>query len=82
MGFLVAIILVFLVAAIDTSPPHYGRYQLSAWAGRFGKDGGGVGVFVIDTTTGETKTAYSRIFGKDNGRVIVNNLRKPFTSMK
>lgn len=59
-----------------------GRYQVSAWAGQFSKNSGGMGAFVIDTVSGETKIVYSRLFGDTpNNRVVINNLKKPFASM-
>lgn len=76
--------IVFLTAAANTNPsPHYGRYQISSWASQTGADGGSIGAFVLDTATGETKTVYSRTYGKVEGsKVERNNLKTVFTSMQ
>ena len=74
----------FLTGATDTNPSlQYGRYQISAWASNFGTEGGGVGAFVIDTVSGETKAVYTRAYGKiPQGTTIKNDLRKPFAAIK
>lgn len=83
LGLLTAMALLVLVAATDVGPPNYGRYQISAWASELGGGKAGVGVFVVDTATGETKTAYSRIYGgADNGTVVKDGLGKTFHSIK
>lgn len=62
---------------------NYGRYQLSAWGTQIGKNGGAVGAFVMDTVSGETRTAYIRTYGDiPSSRVIKNDLKKPFHSIK
>lgn len=81
IGIFVAVGLLLVVGAVDTSPPRYGRYQISAWGGRFTENLGGVGVFVVDTTSGETRMAYARVYGEGKGRVVVDNLKRPFASM-
>jgi hypothetical protein len=60
----------------DSAVPLYntGRYQVATW-----ESGGGYGAFVLDTSTGTAKVAYSSIKGP-NGK-IVNNLGKPFHEM-
>lgn len=82
LGTLTAIFLMLLLGATDIGPPNYGRYQISAWGGSLGGDTGSVGVFIVDTATGETKTVYSRIYGSDRGVVAKDDLRKPFHSIK
>lgn len=83
LGMLVVLGFVLLTGGIDSSPPpNYGRYQLQAWAGPLGGGSGGIGAFVIDTATGETRTAYSRIYGTpESGVIHRNNLNKPFAAM-
>ena len=78
------VIIVLLTAAANTNPsPHYGRYQISSWAGQIGDDSGSIGAFVLDTATGETKTVYSRTYGKaEQSRVERNNLKTVFASMQ
>ncbi len=80
MGVICALLFVMLIAAIDTSAPNYGRFQISAWAGRFTDLSGGFGVFVVDTTSGETRLIYSRVYGKGKGRVVIDNLGRPFAA--
>ena len=67
----------------STAILNYGRYQLSAWATTIGDKGGAIGAFVIDTATGETRTVYSRTYGDVlPSKVVKNNLKKPFHSIK
>jgi hypothetical protein len=83
LGILAVVGLLFLLGADNAPPPHYGRYQISAWSGSLGKDSGGVGAFVIDTVSGEAKTVYTRIYGKPGkGKIHKNNLKMPFASMQ
>lgn len=76
---------ILFLAGADTlapPPPNYGRFQISSWATSFGSNSGGVGAFVIDTVTGETKTVYSRIYGApEEGKLIKNDLKKPFIAI-
>jgi hypothetical protein len=76
---------ILFLAGADTlapPPPNYGRFQISSWATSFGNNSGGVGAFVIDTVTGETKTVYSRIYGApEDGKLIKNDLKKPFIAI-
>ncbi len=51
-----------------------GRYQIATW-----EAGGGYGAFVVDTSTGVTKVAYSSVKGP-SGKSL-NNLGKPFAQM-
>jgi hypothetical protein len=82
-GTLAAVIVLLLLGATEIGPPNYGRYQISAWSGSLGGDRGGVGVFIVDTASGETKTVYSRVYGgSDPGVVVKDDLRKPFHSIK
>ncbi len=81
MGFVIGL----LILLGSSSTPHiHGRYQISSWGSRFGENSGGCGAFIVDTMTGETKTAYTLLYGdKNHGEVErVNNLRKPFNSIK
>jgi hypothetical protein len=81
-GLLFGIMLVVTMGMTDISPPNYGRYQISSWAGQFGADSGGVGAFIVDTATGETRTVYSRHYSGSTAQVLKDNLRKPFHSIK
>jgi major membrane immunogen (membrane-anchored lipoprotein) len=84
-GILAVTGLLFLAGFNDNSAPtlNNGRYQLSSWAGSFGDDSGGVGAFVVDTVSGETKTVYMRLYGKPGkSDVIKNDLRTSFSSIK
>jgi len=88
LGLLVALAVMLLSGAseIGTSaigPPNYGRYQIASWSTNFGSNGGGFGVFITDTATGETKMVYSRLFGTTgNGDVKKDELGKTFFSIK
>ncbi len=83
LGLSCGVTLLLLMGTTEIGPPHYGRYQISAWGGQLGADRGGVGVFIVDTATGETKTVYSRLFtGPDKGQILKDDLRKPFYSIK
>jgi hypothetical protein len=66
-----------------SSTPSYGRYQISSWGTAFGDFSGGCGAFIIDTATGETKTAYMYIYGTSDGMsALKNNLGKSFYEIK
>lgn len=83
LGLVSGIALLMILGASEFGPPNYGRYQISAWGTSLGKDQAGVGAFIVDTATGETKTVYSRVYGgTDTGKVIKDDLRKPFISIK
>lgn len=72
-----------IVGANNFGPPNYGRYQISAWSSDFGEKGGGFGLFMADTATGEAKLVYSRVFGEvGNGEVKKDELGRPFGSIK
>jgi hypothetical protein len=76
--------IIFLIGAdtLSPPPPNYGRFQISSWATSFGNNSGGVGAFVVDTVTGETKTVYSRIYGApEEGKIVKNDLKKPFIAI-
>lgn len=76
-------VLLLLGATPQYGPPNYGRYQISSFASIQDKDAGALGVFIVDTATGETKTVYSRIFGDEmKGVVVKEDLRKPFHAIK
>jgi hypothetical protein len=85
LGVLFVAGILFLTGAdtLSPPPPNYGRYQISSWATSFGNNSGGVGAFVVDTVSGETKTVYSRIYGPvpGDGKLIKNDLKKPFASI-
>lgn len=92
LGGLMIVMTLLLMGAVHNDPPslpvavldphedravplsNTGRYQIVAWDG-----GGGYGAFVLDTSTGITKVAYSSLKGP--GGKSVNNLGKPFVQM-
>ncbi len=92
LGGLMIVMTLLLMGAVHNDPPslpaavldphedravplsNTGRYQIVAWDG-----GGGYGAFVLDTSTGITKVAYSSLKGP--GGKSVNNLGKPFAQM-
>ena len=81
LGAAMAVGILFLLGTSSRVPPplHYGRYQISTWATRLGENSGTIGAFVIDTATGEVKTAYSATYGIPGDRTVsINNLQKPF----
>ncbi len=84
LGMVSAFALIILLGAAESIQqvlPN-GRYQLSTWATRFNNQSGGMGAFVIDTTTGETRTVYSRIYGTPPPCDTINNLKKPFSAIR
>ncbi len=83
----VAILGLFLLtgASLDNEIPTlgFGRYQISSWGSSLGDKGGAIGVFVVDTVSGETKTVYTRIYGSPGkGTIVKNDLKKPFSSIR
>ncbi|MCD6527464.1 MAG: hypothetical protein J7K75_10785 [Desulfuromonas sp.] len=83
VGILSTVLMLFLLGATDISAPNYGRYQLSSWSTDIGGDRAAVGAFIIDTATGETKTAYTRILDvKGTGIILKNDLKTTFHSIK
>ncbi len=88
LGLLVALAVMLLVGAGEIGPnnfgpPSYGRYQISSWSSSFGDKGGGFGLFIADTATGEAKLVYSRVFGElGNGEVKKDELGKIFSNIK
>ena len=91
LGGLATLLTLLLMGAVRNEPPllpvamlagesraiplsSTGRYQIATW-----EAGGGYGAFVLDTSTGITKIAYSS--GKGANGKIVNNLGKPFVQM-
>lgn len=71
--------IMLLMGSRSSPPPSYGRYQISSWGTAFGDFSGGCGAFIIDTATGETKTAYMYIYGTSNAiSVLKDNLGKSF----
>ncbi len=84
MGMVSAVLLMILLGAaepIQQVLPN-GRYQLETWATRFDGKSSGMGAFVIDTATGETRTVYSRIYGTPPPCDTINNLKKPFSAIR
>lgn len=80
---LITIFVAMLLMGNSNSNPSYGRYQISSWGTAFGDFSGGCGAFIIDTTTGETKTAYMYIYGASDGiSILKNNLGKSFYAIK
>ena len=86
LGMLSLLGLLILAGAVpNTSTPtlNYGRYQISAWGASLGEDSGAMGVFIVDTVSGETKTVYSRTYGgPQKTEVVKNDLKKPFISIR
>jgi len=92
LGSLVVLLACLLMGAVHNDPPllpvavldpvedravplsNTGRYQIVTW-----EADGGYGAFVLDTSTGTTKVAYSSIKGPSGKSV--NNLGKPFSQM-
>ncbi len=86
ISIIASIFLVFFLiewgTASSAPPPHYGRFQLHAWAAPMNK-GVLMGALVIDTATGETKTVYSRLVKSETDSIIfTNQLRKPFIQIQ
>lgn len=80
---LVGISLLMGASDHQSTPLSFGRYQLSSWATRIGNDSGVVGAFVLDSVTGETRTVYVRSYGNvPSSNTVVNDLKKPFNSVK
>ncbi len=80
-----SIILLTGMSNSSNPAPHYGRFQISAWGTAFGDFSGGYGAFIVDTATGETKTAYMYIYGKSDDKaksISEDNLGKPFYEIK
>lgn len=80
-----ALVSLLLGAASDykNSTLNFGRYQLAAWATQVDDKSGLVGAFVMDTVSGETRTAYIRAYGDlPPSRVIKKDLKKPFNSIR
>jgi len=80
-----AVVGLLLGAASDyqNTSPNYGRFQVSSFATRLGNESGVVGAFVVDTVSGETRTAYLRTYGDPpNSTAVKNDLKKPFISIQ
>lgn len=86
LGMVALLVLLMLTGMVESNHQptlNYGRYQISAWGTQLGKDSGAMGVFVVDTVSGETKTVYTRIYGSPgDGEVVKNDLRKPFSGIR
>ncbi|MDM8543470.1 hypothetical protein QUF75_17770 [Desulfococcaceae bacterium HSG7] len=82
IGVLTLLLLVFLTGAKNFGSLN-GRYQISSWGMHLGENAAGCGAFIVDTATGNTKVAYTVIYGANPQRsVLINNLRKPFNAIK
>ncbi len=86
LGMVALLGLLVLTGAVpnSTAPTlQFGRYQISSWGTSLGNNSGAMGVFIVDTVSGETKTVYSRTFG-DTGKteILKNDLKKPFASIR
>lgn len=76
--------MLLLGAASDyqNSTLNFGRYQLSSWATQVDGGSGVIGAFVLDTVSGETRTAYIRTYGDvPKTHAVKNSLKQPFNSM-
>jgi hypothetical protein len=83
MGALIATACFLLIGATDVSAPNYGRYQISSWSTPVGKNGFGVGAFVVDTATGETKMVFNRIYREPElNQNAKEDLRKFFHTIR
>lgn len=86
LGALSLVTITFLLGAasdFQNQTLNYGRYQLSSWGTQIGDDSGAVGAFVMDTVSGETRTAYIRTYGTPPAsRVLKNDLKKPFHAIR
>lgn len=83
MGALATAVIFLLVGATDIAAPHYGRYQVSAWSSPVGRDAVGVGAFIVDTATGETRMVFNRSFtASELDRKVKNELCKTFHGIK
>ncbi|MFH1672638.1 MAG: hypothetical protein ABIF87_04350 [Pseudomonadota bacterium] len=83
LGMLVVIAIVFLIGADNSTVLTNGRYQISSCGASFGENSGGLGAFVVDTVSGETKIVYIKTYGTTkDGRVVINNLNKNFGSFE
>ena len=82
IGVMTLLLLFFLTGAKNFGSLN-GRYQISSWGMQLGENAGGCGTFIVDTATGNTKVAYTVIYGANPQRsVLINNLRKPFNAIK
>ncbi len=62
---------------------NFGRYAISSWATQIDGKSGVVGAFVLDTVSGETRTAYIRTYGDvPKSEAKKNDLKKPFNSIE
>ncbi len=74
-----------LGAASDyqNSTLNFGRFQISSFATKLSEDSGVVGAFVVDTVSGETRTAYMRTYGTPpNSTAVKNDLKKSFSAIQ
>ncbi len=85
LGMIALMGLLFLTGAVPPVAPtlQYGRYQISSWGASLGDNSGAMGVFIVDTVSGETKTVYSRTYGDPkNTKALKNDLKKPFVAIR
>ena len=62
---------------------NFGRYAISSWATQLDTKSGIVGAFVLDTVSGETRTAYIRTYGDvPKSEILKNDLKKPFNAIQ
>lgn len=83
-----ALVSFLLGAASDYQNSHnatlnFGRYAISSWATQIDGKSGVVGAFVLDTVSGETRTAYIRTYGDvPKSEATKHDLKKPFNSIE
>ncbi len=62
---------------------NFGRYAISSWATQIDAKSGIVGAFVLDTVSGETRTAYIRTYGDvPKSELVKSDLKKPFNAIQ
>ena len=62
---------------------NFGRYAISSWATQLDTKSGIVGAFVLDTVSGETRTAYIRTYGDvPKSEILKNDLKKPCNAIQ
>lgn len=80
-----AVVGLLLGAASDhqNSTLNFGRYQLSSWATQLDSNSGIVGAFVMDTVSGETRTAFIRTYGDTPPKLTEKyDLKKTFHKIR
>ena len=62
---------------------NFGRYAMSSWATQIDAKSGIVGAFVLDTVSGEMRTAYIRTYGDvPKSELVKSDLKKPFNAIQ